>query len=36
MTLKQMTPGRDDCTRELLEWGTKVAAANPRPPSRIG
>jgi TPP-dependent 2-oxoacid decarboxylase len=23
---------RDDCTRELLEWGSRVAAANGRPP----
>jgi hypothetical protein len=24
---------RDDCSRELLEWGTRVAAANSRPPN---
>ncbi|MBW4628628.1 MAG: hypothetical protein KME49_24710 [Brasilonema octagenarum HA4186-MV1] len=23
---------RDDCTKELLEWGSRVAAANSRPP----
>lgn len=24
---------RDDCTKELLEWGSRVAAANSRPPA---
>jgi thiamine pyrophosphate-dependent acetolactate synthase large subunit-like protein len=23
---------RDDCSRELLEWGRRVATANARPP----
>jgi len=26
---------RDDCTRELLEWGSRVARANSRPPGQI-
>ena len=29
-TLIECTIERDDCTRELLEWGTRVAAANSR------
>lgn len=24
---------RDDCSKELLEWGSRVAAANGRPPN---
>ncbi len=24
---------RDDCSKELLEWGSRVAAANSRPPN---
>ena len=27
---------RDDCTRELLEWGSRVASANSRPPASLG
>jgi TPP-dependent 2-oxoacid decarboxylase len=27
---------RDDCTKELLEWGSRVAAANSRPPANPG
>jgi len=27
---------RDDCSRELLEWGARVAAANSRPPTKLG
>jgi TPP-dependent 2-oxoacid decarboxylase len=27
---------RDDCTKELLEWGSRVAAANSRPPANLG
>ena len=27
---------RDDCTKELLEWGSRVAAANSRPPASLG
>jgi TPP-dependent 2-oxoacid decarboxylase len=26
---------RDDCTKELLEWGSRVAAANSRPPATL-
>jgi indolepyruvate decarboxylase len=33
-TLIECTIDRDDCTRELMEWGAKVAAANARPPQR--
>ena len=25
----------DDCSKELLEWGSRVAAANARPPCKI-
>ena len=25
---------KDDCSRELLEWGSRVAACNGRPPAR--
>jgi pyruvate decarboxylase len=24
---------RDDCSKELLEWGSRVATANSRPPN---
>ena len=24
---------RDDCSKELLEWGSRVASANGRPPN---
>ncbi len=24
---------KDDCSRELLEWGSRVATANSRPPN---
>ena len=27
---------RDDCTKELLEWGSRVAAANSRAPATLG
>ncbi len=27
---------RDDCTKELLEWGSRVAKANSRPPANLG
>jgi indolepyruvate decarboxylase len=30
-TLIECTIDRDDCTKELMEWGTRVAAANSRP-----
>ena len=33
-TLIECTIDRDDCTKELLEWGSKVAAANGRPQQR--
>jgi pyruvate decarboxylase len=33
-TLIECIIDRDDCTRELLEWGTRVAAANSRPQQR--
>jgi indolepyruvate decarboxylase len=33
-TLIECAIDRDDCTRELMEWGAKVAAANARPPQR--
>ena len=33
-TLIECTIDRDDCTRELMEWGSKVAAANARPQQR--
>lgn len=33
-TLIECTIDRDDCTRELMEWGSKVAAANARPQRR--
>lgn len=28
----QVVVHRDDCSKELLEWGSRVAAANSRPP----
>jgi TPP-dependent 2-oxoacid decarboxylase len=31
MVLIECSLDRDDCTRELLEWGSRVAAANSRP-----
>jgi pyruvate decarboxylase len=31
-TLIECTIDRDDCTRELMEWGSRVAAANGRAP----
>ena len=31
-TLIECTIDRDDCTRQLMEWGSRVAAANARPP----
>jgi len=31
-TLIECTIDRDDCTKELMEWGSRVAAANGRPP----
>ncbi len=27
---------RDDCSKELLEWGSRVAAANSRKPPSAG
>jgi indolepyruvate decarboxylase len=33
-TLIECALDRDDCTRQLLEWGAKVAAANSRPQQR--
>ena len=33
-TLIECTIDRDDCTKELMEWGARVAAANSRPPQR--
>ena len=27
---------RDDCSKELLEWGSRVAAANSRKPPTTG
>lgn len=33
-TLIECNIDRDDCTRELMEWGARVAAANGRPPQR--
>jgi len=33
-TLIECTIDRDDCTKELMEWGSRVAAANGRPPQR--
>ena len=30
----ECTIDRDDCTRQLLEWGSRVAIANARPPQR--
>ena len=33
-TLIECTIDRDDCTKELMEWGSRVAAANARPPQR--
>jgi len=31
-TLIECTIDRDDCTKQLMEWGARVAAANGRPP----
>jgi len=31
-TLIECTIDRDDCTKQLMEWGSRVAAANSRPP----
>jgi len=33
-TLIECTIDRDDCTKQLMEWGSRVAAANGRPPQR--
>lgn len=33
-TLIECTIERDDCTKQLLEWGTRVATANARPHQR--
>jgi pyruvate decarboxylase len=33
-TLIECTIDRDDCTKEVLEWGNRVAAANSRPQER--
>jgi pyruvate decarboxylase len=33
-TLIECTIDRDDCTKELMAWGARVAAANSRPPQR--
>ena len=33
-TLIECTIDRNDCTKQLLEWGTRVAAANARPQQR--
>jgi pyruvate decarboxylase len=33
-TLIECAIDRDDCSKELLEWGSRVAAANARPPQR--
>jgi pyruvate decarboxylase len=33
-TLIECTIERDDCTKQLLEWGTRVAVANARPQQR--
>ena len=33
-TLIECIIDRDDCTRDLLEWGTIIAAANSRPQQR--
>lgn len=30
----ECTIDRDDCTRQLLEWGSRVAIANARPQQR--
>ena len=30
----EVTIDKDDCSKELLEWGSRVAAANSRPPVR--
>jgi indolepyruvate decarboxylase len=30
----ERTIDRDDCTKQLIEWGSRVAAANGRPPQR--
>lgn len=32
LALVECVIDRDDCTKELLEWGSRVAAANSRPP----
>ena len=33
-TLIECTIDRNDCTKQLLEWGTRVATANARPQQR--
>ena len=33
-TLIECTIDRDDCTKQLLQWGNRVAAANARPPQQ--
>ena len=33
-TLIECTIDRDDCTKQLMAWGARVAAANSRPPQR--
>jgi indolepyruvate decarboxylase len=33
-TLIECTIDRDDCTKQLMEWGSRIAAANSRPPQR--
>jgi len=33
-TLIECTIDRDDCTKQLLQWGNRVAVANGRPPQR--
>lgn len=35
LVLIECTLDRDDCTKELLEWGSRVAKANSRPPTPI-
>jgi len=31
----ECTLARDDCSKELLEWGTRISAANGRPPNNL-
>jgi len=33
LVVLECTLDRDDCSKELLEWGTRVASANGRPPN---